>query len=124
MLKLYINLKEFIPEPIKSMPLMQYSEIQGEVVKLLSSIVEATLNKISSNILTKILVKTITGITFKYKINPKKNNEEIIEIFKHSKLRTLIRFKHDRSMAYGYNTHTIIDHYNPKYLKMNHPNFK
>jgi len=107
MLKLYENLKDITPAAIKIMPLMQYAEIQGEVVSLLSGAAEAILNKVS----VKLVTKMVTGIRIKYKINPKRNNEEIIEIFKRGKLKTLIRFKHDRSGAYGMDTHTIIDHY-------------
>lgn len=101
-----MNLKQLMPEAIKSMPLMQYSEIQGEVVRLLSRTAEATLNKVSIKLVTKML----TGIKLKYKISPKRNNEEVIEIFKRGKLKTLIRFKHDRSGPYGVGTHTIVDH--------------
>jgi len=106
MLKLHSNLKQLMPEKIKFMPLMQYAEIQGEVVKLISPRVEKTLGKIAIKMLTKML----TGITLKYESNPKRNNEETIRIFKRGKLKTLIRFKHNKSGAYGIDTRTFIEY--------------
>lgn len=104
MTKFYENIMHLMPNQVLKMSLLQYSEIQGEVSKLVSKRVEGTLNAIP----IKMLTKPLTGISIKYKVTPKRNNEEIIEIFKRGKLKTLIRFKHDKSGTYSVNTHTII----------------